>query len=179
MLSSPCLCSLLSHDTPGKERLSVRSSTPRTQSSALLPIDSFFCGSLSCPLCPLQPQRRSQHKHTRPKPTLDPWPYLLLGPPALMCDCVVYPKGYTVKRPIYAAFRKSDYLLLLQHKEQFPSSHWRSRRLEVQTWDQSSVQSSFSLLRHLGPHQPSAGRSTSLWHRQNKQYLLWSSSRKL
>lgn len=119
--------------------------------------------SVPCVLC--NHDYHSTDKHTRLKPKLDPQLYL----PAVCWGVIVscFPRDTWVKRLIYAAFRKYNYVSLLQHKEQFPSSRWLSRRLEVQTWDQSSVRSSSTLLRHLEPRQPSAGTSSHL-HRQNK-----------
>lgn len=116
----------------------------------------FVSVSLSCPWCALHSQ--SSDKHTKLKPTLDPKPHLLPG--AVIVSCT--PRETWGKTRLQCSFLQSVVLCLLQHKEQFPSSHWRSRRVGVRTWDPSSVQSSFRLLRLHGPRRPSAGNWTSL-----------------
>lgn len=46
----------------------------------------------------------STNKHSRLKPTLDPWPYLLQGPPVFSSNCVTYPEGHFSEKPSLCGF---------------------------------------------------------------------------
>lgn len=61
--------------------------------------------SVPCVLC-FHKDNHSTDKQTRPKPTLDPSPYLLPEPSVLSCDCVMHPKRHLGKRTHSCSFKK-------------------------------------------------------------------------
>lgn len=81
---------LLSHDTPGKEQWEL--GVPNHP--LCFPATVTFLGFSAVPrvLCHHK-DTWSTDKYTRLKPALDPWLYLLPGPPVLRCNCAIGPKG--------------------------------------------------------------------------------------
>ena len=73
------------------------------------PVPVLFPGLYSVPrfLCHHK-EYHSTDEHIRLKPTLDPWSYLLPGPPVFRCDCITHPRRHWSKKTYLCSILKKQ-----------------------------------------------------------------------